>query len=805
MDVDENTSFRAVQGDNEYHFCSRHCLEQFQAGLPDSASDRSLASEAVHTRQNGEATPPASGRYLCPMCPDVSSDRPGDCPKCGMSLERDDAGQALPETVYTCPMHPQIEQHGPGDCPVCGMRLEPQVAEADHAEDAELRDMSRRFRIGLLLTLPVFVLTMTGMLGLPLSRWIPVAWSDWLQLLLATPVVLWAGWPFLVRGWRSLVHRNLNMFTLISIGTVTAWLYSVVAVLFTGLFPDSFRSDGQVAIYFEAASVIVVLVLLGQVLELRARRRTSGAIRELLSLAPPTAIVERDGTEAEVPLAQVRTGDTVKVRPGDKIAVDGTVTEGKSSVNESMITGESIPVSKQRGDRVIGGTVNQTGSLRFTAERVGRDTVLSQIVQMVAKAQRSRAPIQRLVDQVAAWFVPAVVLVAVLTFVVWAIFGPPPALANALINAVAVLIIACPCALGLATPMSIMVGVGRGAREGILIKNAEVLENMKQVDTLIVDKTGTLTEGRPKLERIVAAEGMAEEKLLALAASVEQDSEHPLAGSIVAAARERQLELAEAGDFQSVTAGGVRGTVENRSVLVGKPGFLADAGVNGVNTLTPTAKELQAQGHTVMFVGVDGRAAGLLAVSDPVKASTPGAIARLHQLGLQIIMLTGDNEHTARAVADQLGLDEFEAGVQPQDKHDRVVALRQGGRIVAMAGDGINDAPALAAANVGIAMGSGTDVAIESADVTLVKGDLQGIVRAILLSRDVVRNIHQNLAFAFGYNSLGVPVAAGVLYPVFGILLSPMLAAAAMSFSSLSVVANALRLRSRGTAGHSAN
>ncbi len=553
--------------------------------------------------------------------------------------------------------------------------------------------------------------------------------------------------------------------------------------------------NGHVAIYFEAAAVIIVLVLLGQVLELRARRRTSGAIRELLSLAPPTAIVVRDGEETEVPLEQVHANETLRVRPGDKIPVDGTITDGKSAIDESMITGEPMPVSKVVGDSVIGGTVNQTGSFLFRAERVGRDTMLSQIVDMVANAQRSRAPIQRVVDQVAGWFVPVVIAISIITFVVWAIFGPSPQLANALINAVAVLIIACPCALGLATPMSIMVGVGRGAKEGILIKNAEVLENMKKVDTLIVDKTGTLTEGKPKLTKTIAESGFDEDQLLRMAASVEQNSEHPLASSIVRAAKASELEIPTVQDFESVTAAGVMGKVEGERVFIGKPSFLTDNGISGVDQLMAQAEELQTQGNTVMFVGIGDKAAGILAVSDPIKESTPDAIAELHKLGLKIIMLTGDNEKTAKAVADQLNIDEVEAGVQPEGKHDRVVKLREQGHIVAMAGDGINDAPALAAANVGIAMGTGTDVAIESAGITLIKGDLQGIVNAIKLSRAVVRNINQNLVFAFGYNSIGIPVAAGVLYPFFGILLSPMLAAAAMSFSSLSVVGNALRLR----------
>ncbi len=695
-------------------------------------------------------------------------------------------------------MHPEIERDVPGDCPICGMRLEPKtVTLQDDEDDSELRDMTLRFWIGLVFTLPVFAMAMGEMVGIPLSRWIAPSVSGWLQLVLATPVVLWAGWPFFERGWRSIVNRSLNMFTLIAIGTGTAYLYSVIAVLFPNIFPDSFRSHGQVAIYFEAATVIVVLVLLGQVLELRARRRTSSAIRELLSLAPPIAIVVRNGQETEVPLEQVQVGDILRVRPGDKTPVDGTITEGTSSVDESMITGESMPIAKQSGDTVIGGTVNQTGSFLFRAERVGRDTMLSQIVDMVAQAQRSRAPIQRVVDQVAAWFVPAVVISAIITFIVWALLGPSPNLAYALINAVAVLIIACPCALGLATPMSIMVGVGRGAQAGVLIKNAEALENMKQVDTLIVDKTGTLTEGKPQLTRAVAAADFDETELLRLAAAVEQQSEHPLAGSVVTAARSRDIDLPAVDHFQSVTGAGVQGQIKNRQVLVGNLRFLNDAKIAGADAMRDQVDELRNQGNTVMFVGVDGQLAGILAVADPIKKTTSDAIRELHRLGLKIIMLTGDNETTARAVADQLNIDEVEAGVNPEDKHRRVTELRNAGHVVAMAGDGINDAPALAAANIGIAMGTGTDVAIESAGVTLVKGDLQGIINAIRLSRAVVRNIHQNLIFAFGYNTLGIPVAAGVLYPLFGILLSPMIAAAAMSFSSLSVVSNALRLRTQ--------
>jgi len=803
MEVFETTEHRVERNGEVFYFCTKHCRNEFQRQLrdtfvatseiPNPEIQRERLDEPKNNSQSGFAP------YICPMCPGAESDKPGSCPKCGMALERATPAATSATTIYTCPMHPKIEQGEPGDCPTCGMRLEPKTVTLETQEDAsELNDMSRRFCIGLVLTIPLFAMTMAEMVGVPLSKWISPVVSGWTQLILATPVVLWAGWPFFERGWRSIINRSLNMFTLIAIGTGAAYFYSSVAVLFPNIFPDSFRTEGHVAIYFEAAAVIVVLVLLGQVLELRARRRTSGAIRELLALAPPTGIVVRDGEEVEVPLEQVHAKETLRVRPGDKIPVDGTITDGKSAVDESMITGEPMPVSKEVGDSVIGGTVNQTGSFLFRAERVGKETMLSQIVDMVANAQRSRAPIQRVVDQVAAWFVPIVLAISVVTFIVWAVFGPSPQLANALINAVAVLIIACPCALGLATPMSIMVGVGRGAKEGILIKNAEVLENMKKVDTLIVDKTGTLTEGKPKLTKTIVANGFDETELLRMAASVEQNSEHPLASSIVRAAKSSDLKIPAVQDFESVTAAGVMGKVEEQRVLIGKPSFLTDNGISGVDQLVAQAEELQTQGNTVMFVGIGDQTAGLLAVSDPIKQSTPNAIAELHKLGLNIIMLTGDNEKTAKAVADQLNIDEIEAGVQPEDKHDRVVKLREQGHVVAMAGDGINDAPALATANVGIAMGTGTDVAIESSDVTLVKGDLQGIVKAIKLSRAVVGNINQNLVFAFGYNSLGIPIAAGILYPFFGILLSPMLAAAAMSFSSLSVVGNALRLRKSG-------
>ncbi|NOY80222.1 MAG: heavy metal translocating P-type ATPase [Kiritimatiellaeota bacterium] len=755
MEVEESTPHRTEKDGRTYLFCSEHCLHKFLGGGSDAeTASETGAPSAVPTTTSGP-------------------------------------------TVYTCPMHPEVEQAGPGSCPKCGMALEPKAATADDDEDdSELRDMTRRFVVGLVLTLPVFLLAMGGAIpGDPIGRLVPRSVSKWFELTLATPVVLWAGAPFFVRGWRSIRTLSLNMFTLIAIGTGAAYAYSVIAVLFPNLFPESLRTAGEVAVYFEAAAVIVVLVLLGQVLELRARKRTSAAIRELLELAPKKARVVRNGEEQEIDLDDVRAGDVLRVRPGEKVPVDGVVVEGASRVDESMITGEPVPSSKGPGDPVTGATVNQTGTFLMRAERVGSDTVLSHIIEMVSQAQRSRAPIQRVADSVAAYFVPAVIAVAVVTFIVWGTLGPQPRFAHALINAVAVLIVACPCALGLATPMSIMVGVGRGAKAGVLIKSAQVLEIMQKVNVLLVDKTGTLTEGRPQLTDIVSAPDVNDTDLLRLAAAVEQGSEHPLAAAVVREARRRGLDLAAVEEFDSTTGSGVSGTAAGRKVLVGKPDFLTGAGVAGLDELRKRAGELQGKGNTVIFVALDGRAAGLLAVSDPIKATTREAVEALHALGLEIHMLTGDNERTAQTVADQLGLDHVRAGVTPEDKHEYVKMLQGQGRTVAMAGDGINDAPALAAADVGIAMGSGTDVAIESADITLVKGDLRGIVKACRLSRAVMRNIHQNLFFAFIYNTLGVPIAAGVLYPFLGLLLSPMIAAAAMSFSSVSVVSNALRLR----------
>ena len=697
--------------------------------------------------------------------------------------------------VYTCPMHPQIEQDRPGSCPICGMALEPKtpIGTAEE-ENAELRDMARRFWIGAALALPVFVLGMAHLFP-NAPMWIASDWSRWLQFSLSTPVVLWAGAPFFQRGWQSVLNRSPNMFTLIAMGVGVAYIYSVVVMLAPGIFPPSFQERGKIGIYFEAASIITVLVLLGQVLELRARSRTGGAIRALLDLAPTTARVVRDNEERDIALDQVHPGDTLRLRPGEKIPVDGKINDGKTSIDESMITGEAMPVEKITGDRVTGGTINQTGSFLMTAEKVGTDTVLSRIVEMVAQAQRSRAPIQGLADKVASWFVPAVIAAAALTFIIWAMFGPEPRFAHAIVNAVAVLIIACPCALGLATPMSIMVGVGRGAQAGVLIKEAEAMERLEKVDTLVVDKTGTLTEGKPRLMSIVASNSLDENEVLAAAAAVEQQSEHPLASAIVRGAQDRHVTLPKVTHFQSSTGGGVSAQIDGKTVLVGKRQFLKTQKISDVEKLEEKAAELQAQGQTAMFVGINGRAVGILTVSDPIKESSPNAIKYLQELGIKVIMLTGDNERTAKAVARKLGIGEVEAGVEPQRKNERVRELNEQGRIVAMAGDGINDAPALAAADVGIAMGTGSDVAMESAGVTLVKGDLRGIEKAIRLSRAMMRNIHQNLFFAFIYNALGIPIAAGALYPLLGWLLSPMIAGAAMSLSSVSVIANALRLR----------
>jgi Cu+-exporting ATPase len=728
------------------------------------------------------------------MHPEVEEDHPGNCPKCGMALEA--AAPVARKTVYTCPMHPEVEQEHPGNCPKCGMSLEPKnVSASDMEENAELRDITRRSWMAAVLSFPILILAMAHLFP-NVPHWVQGNTSRWLQFILSTPVVLWAGWPFFQRGWRSIINRSPNMFTLIAIGVGTAYFYSAVVMLFPQIFPASFAEHGKIGVYFEAAAIITVLVLLGQVLELRARSKTGSAIRALLDLAPKVAHRVRDGAEEDVSLDEVRPGERLRVRPGEKIPVDGHVVEGTTSVEESMITGEAMPVEKSAGDRVTGGTINQTGSIVIEAEQVGNDTVLARIVQMVAQAQRSRAPIQRLADKVASWFVPTVLIIAVVTFVLWLILGPEPRFAYAIVNAVAVLIIACPCALGLATPMSIMVGVGRGAHAGILIKKAEAIELLEKVRILVIDKTGTLTEGRPAVTNVISLNGTPDDELLSVAASVESNSEHPIASAIVNAAKQRRLQILPVADFKSTTGGGVSGRVDGQLIAVGKLEWLQASGVPALDKRAKIASELRKSGHTVVFVAVERALAGMLAVADPIKSSTPAAIEQLHQLGIRITMLTGDNEDTARAVAAELRIDEVKAGVGPEQKEQRIRQLRDGRHPVAMAGDGINDAPALAGADVGIAMGTGTDVAMESAGITLLKGDLRGIVKAIRLSRAIMRNIRQNLFFAFIYNSLGVPIAAGALYPFFGILLSPVIAGAAMSLSSVSVIANALRLRS---------
>ena len=741
-----------------------------------------------------------SRTYTCPMHPEVRQRGPASCPKCGMALEP--VAPAAPpraKVEYTCPMHPQIVRDAPGTCPICGMALEPRTVSADAGEEenAELQDMTRRFWIGLVLSVPLLAFAMSDMFPAnPLRHLTSPRVIAWLQLVLASPVVLWGGEPFFERAWTSVVNRSLNMFTLIALGTGAAWIYSVVATIAPGLFPDSFRTHGgEVGLYFEAAAIITVLVLLGQVLELRARSHTSSAIRALLNLAPPTARrVRPDGSEEGVALEVVQVGDLLRVRPGERIPVDGIVVEGASAVDESMVTGEPIPVEKTPGSPVTGGTVNGTGTLVMRAERVGSETLLARIVSMVAEAQRTRAPVQRLADRVAAWFVPAVVVIAVLTFVGWSLWGPEPRLAYGLVNAVAVLIIACPCALGLATPMSIMVGTGRGAMAGVLIKNAGALELMEKVDTLIVDKTGTVTEGKPRLTVVKAAPGHDETSVLRYAAALERASEHPLAAAIVAGAGERGITPPAAAEFRSITGKGVVGRVEGHPVALGNLSLMRDLGVT-VDPLLAEADALRSEGQTVIFVAVDGQSAGLVAVADLIKPSAPEALRALRESALRIVMLTGDNRKTAEVVARKLGIEHVEAEVLPERKGEVVRELQDKGRRVAMAGDGVNDAPALAQADVGIAMGTGTDVAMESADITLVKGDLRGIVRARRLSRVTMRNIRENLFFAFLYNALGVPIAAGVLYPVFGVLLSPIVASAAMTFSSVSVIVNALRLR----------
>ncbi|MDA8388543.1 MAG: copper-translocating P-type ATPase [Nitrospiraceae bacterium] len=746
--------------------------------------------EAETGRKTGD---PAT--YTCPMHPEVRERKPGSCPKCGMALEPE-TPSPVAKTEWTCPMHPEIVRDMPGSCPICGMALEPRAATPAEEENPELRSMSRRFWLSVVLTVPLVIIAMRAYL--PFTRGLHSPVLEWIELAFATPVVLWGGWPFFVRGWQSVINRSPNMFTLIGLGISVSYSYSVVAVLFPGIFPLSFRTaGGEVNTYFEAAAFITTLVLLGQVLELRARSKTGAAIRRLLGLAPKTARrVLPDGTEEDVTLDLVRPGDLLRVRPGEKVPVDGVVEEGASSMDESMITGEPIPVEKKKGDRVIGATINGSGTLLMRAEKVGAETLLSQIVRMVADAQRSRAPVQKLVDIVAAYFVQAVVGISVLTFIGWALFGPQPRMALALINAVAVLIIACPCALGLATPMSIMVATGKGATGGVLFKNAEAIEVMKKVDTLVVDKTGTLTVGKPKLTEVVLAPGFDEKTVLYHASTIEKGSEHPLAAAIVSGAAEKGIAAGAAASFNSIAGKGVAGLVGGRDVMLGNPAMMTDSGMDFGGALLARAEEMRMSGGTAMFLSIDGRPAGLIGVSDPVKETTKEAIDELHKEGIRVVMLTGDNRTTAQAVASKLAIDEVISDVLPDQKAEVVKRLQDEGRMVAMAGDGINDAPALARAHVGIAMGTGTDVAMESAGVTLVKGDLNGIVRAIRLSRATMRNIRQNLFFAFVYNSIGVPVAAGVLYPFAGILLSPVIAAAAMSFSSVSVISNSLRLRS---------
>ncbi|MGH9755407.1 MAG: heavy metal translocating P-type ATPase [Blastocatellia bacterium] len=816
MTVDPSTASAKFDYEGEtYYFCNPNCLRKFSddpqgylnkapqlaaMGRPMIQPGGKYGSLPVMTtsQPQTEARIVQEGHeYTCPMDPEVTQPGPGACPKCGMALEPMTPASPAMKTEYVCPMHPEIVRDEPGACPICGMALEPRVITLEEEENPELKDMKRRFWVSAALTLPVLFLAMSEMIpGQPIQHALSPRLLTFIQFALATPVVLWGGRPFFERGWASIVNRSPNMFTLIAIGTGAAGFYSIVATFLPNIFPASFRGHGgEVAVYFEAAAVITTLVLLGQVLELRARSRTSSAIKMLLGLAPKTArIIRPNGAEEDIPLDQVHPGNLLRVRPGEKIPVDGVVTEGRSSVDESMVTGEPIPVEKTEGDKVTGGTVNATGSFVMRAERVGADTLLARIVRMVGEAQRSRAPIQRLADAVSAWFVPAVVVIAAITFLIWAVAGPEPRMAYAMVNAVAVLIIACPCALGLATPMSVMVGTGRGATAGVLIKNAEALETLEKVDTLVVDKTGTLTMGKPKLTMFANTGVVDDETALRLAASLERGSEHPLAAAFVAAANERGLKLAPVSEFRSVTGKGVIGTVDGREVALGNQSLLAEVGVD-LGAVAEKADEWRERGATVVFLAMDNQLAHLFGVEDPIKESSREAIRELHEEGLRIVMLTGDNRATAEAVARRLGIDEVIAEVLPEHKSEFVARLQSEGRVVAMAGDGVNDAPALARAQVGIAMGAGTDVAMESAGVTLVQGDLRGIARAIKLSRATMRNIRQNLFFAFIYNALGVPIAAGALYPFIGLLLSPMIASAAMTFSSVSVITNALRLR----------
>jgi Cu+-exporting ATPase len=789
---------------NTYYFCSHHCAHKFKED-PENWLEAKHGGRAAHDNDHavgGTQTSPTAKAiepvYVCPMDPEVRASRPGACPKCGMALEPETIAAPATRTEYVCPMHPEIVRDEPGSCPICGMALEPRTVSLEDQPNPELVDMTRRFWISAALSLPLFIVAMSDMLpGQTLQHLVSPRLLTWIQLILATPVVLWGGWPFIERGWQSIVNRSLNMFTLIAIGVGAAYLYSVAATLFPGIFPESFYGhSGTVAVYFEAAAVITTLVLLGQVLELRARSQTSSAIKALLGLAPKTArLIHQDGREEDVSLDLIKVGNRLRVRPGEKVPVDGVVVDGATSIDESMITGEPIPVEKSKGSKVTGGTVNGTGSVVLEAQRVGSETLLAQIVHMVSEAQRTRAPIQRLVDIVSGYFVFAVLVVAAVTFVVWALVGPEPRMAFAIVNAVSVLIIACPCALGLATPMSVMVGVGRGAAEGILIKNAEALEILEKVNTLVVDKTGTLTQGKPQLSEInTLNSGLDRKEMLRLAASIERASEHPLAAAIVAAAEKEGARLVNTQEFRSLTGRGVIGKVEGHSVALGNTKLLEELSIDP-GPLLARAEELRREGHTAMFVAIDNRAAGLVSVSDPIKRSTHEAIEILHRERIKIVMLTGDSRTTAEAVARRLGIDQVEAEVLPEQKAEVIKRLQNQGRIVGMAGDGVNDAPALAQAHVGIAMGTGTDVAIESAHVTLVKGDLRGIAKARRLSRATMRNIRQNLFFAFVYNVMGVPIAAGILFPFFGILLSPIIASAAMTFSSVSVIGNALRLR----------
>jgi Cu+-exporting ATPase len=794
MIVDPQASAGSYEFEGKtYYFCSKHCLHKFSANPKQflEGSPATIIQPISISRAQDNST------YTCPMHPEVQQAGPGSCPKCGMALEPATIQAQSKKIEYTCPMHPEIVRDAPGSCPICGMALEPRTVQLTEEENPELTDMRRRFWVSVVLATPVFIIGMSDLIpGSPLQRAFSQSTLTWIQLVLASPVVLWCGWPFFVRAFQSIVNRSLNMFTLIGLGVGVAYIYSLIAAILPDVFPHSFRGHGNtVPVYFEAAAVITTLVLLGQVLELKARSQTSNAIKALLNLTPATARrVSSDGKEVDLPLDAVKPNDLLRVRPGEKVPVDGVVVDGNSSVDESMVTGEAIPVEKVVNDRVIGGTVNERGSFVMRAERVGSETLLARIVQMVAEAQRSKAPIQKLADLVASYFVPTVIAIAFVTFVAWAVWGPEPSMVYGLINAVAVLIIACPCALGLATPMSIMVATGRAAHSGLLFRNAEAIETMRNVDLLIVDKTGTLTEGKPRLSNVVGVNGFQEDELLRLAASLERASEHPLGAAVIAGAETRGLELLQVADFQSVTGKGVTGIVNGRRVVLGNEQLLNEAKVN-IEKTAVLAERFRSNGQTVIFAMVDGELAGLLSVEDPIKQTTGLAIEQLHREGIAILMLTGDSRTTAQSVADKLGIDQVIAEVLPTEKAETVKRFQSQGRIVAMAGDGINDAPALAQANVGIAMGTGTDVAIQSADITLVKGDLQGIVRARRLSRMTMQNIKQNLFFAFVYNSLGVPIAAGVLYPVFGVLLSPMIAAAAMSFSSVSVIANALRLR----------